>query len=81
MKVNNPDMEKGKKVANPHGKKQNCFKNTTSTSKAFQIKANSMKTLTCYACGEMGHKSIECKKNKESLKCMKCKRTGHLAKI
>ena len=28
-----------------------------------------------------GHKSIECKKSKESLKCTKCKRTGHVAKI
>ena len=37
--------------------------------------------ITCYACGEIGHKSVECKKNKESLKCTKCKRTGHLAKI
>ena len=39
------------------------------------------KQISCYACGEIGHKSVECKKNKESLKCTKCKRAGHLAKI
>ena len=46
-----------------------------------QIKSNNTKTLACYASGETGHKSIECKRNKDSLKCSKCKRTGHLAKI
>ena len=81
MKIDNPDMEKVRKVANTHEKEQNSFKNISSTSKALQIKTNSTKTIACYACGETGHKSIECKKNKEFLKCTKCKRTGHLAKI
>ena len=57
------------------------MKSTPSTSRAYQIKSNTNKTITCYACGENGHKSIECKKPKESLKCSKCKRTGHVAKI
>ena len=81
MKINNPDMEKVRKVANAHEKEQNSFKSTSSTSKAFQIKSNNTKTLACYANGETGHKSIDCKKNKDSLKCTKCKRTGHEAKI
>ena len=78
-------MEKVRKAANTHEKQQNSLKSTASTSKAFQIKTNSNgnsnKPITCYACGETDHKSIECKRNKESLKCTKCKRTGHLAKI
>ena len=58
------------------------MKTAPGTSRAFQIKTNNTnKTITCYACGENGHKSIECKKNKDSLKCTKSKRTGHLAKI
>ena len=85
MKIDNPDMEKVRKAANTHEKQQNSLKSTASTSKAFQIKTNSNgnsnKPITCYACGETDHKSIECKRNKESLKCTKCKRTGHLAKI
>ena len=81
MKIGNPDMEKVRKAANTHEKQQNSLKPTACTSKAFQIKSNSIKPITCYACGETGHKSIECKRNKESLKCTKCKRTGHLAKI
>ena len=69
MKIDNPDMEK----VNTH-EKQNSLKSTASTSKAFQIKTNnngngnSNKPITCYACGETGHKSIECKRNKEMLK-------------
>ena len=47
------------------------MKSTASTSKAFQIKtnnnSNSNKPITCYTCGGTGHKSIECKKNKETL--------------
>ena len=39
MKIGNPAMEKVRKGANTHKKEQNSFKNTTSTSKAFQIKA------------------------------------------
>ena len=81
MKIDNPDMEKVRKAANTHKKQQNSLKLTANTSKAFQIKLNSNKPITCYACGETGHKSIECKRNKESLKCTKCKRTGHLDKI
>ena len=76
MKINNPDMEKVRKAANTHEKQQNSLKPATSTTRAYQIKTNnSNKTITCYACGETGHKSIDCKKNKESLKCTKCKRT------
>ena len=81
MKIDNPDMEKVRKAANTHEKEQNSLKPAATTSKALQIKANSTKPITCYACGETGHKSIEYKKNKLSLKCTKCKRTGHLAKI
>ena len=82
IKIDDPDMEKVRKAANAHEKEQNCLKPAISTSKAFQIKSNNTgKQITCYACGEIGHKSVECKKNKESLKCTKCKRTGHLAKI
>ena len=87
MKIDNPDMEKVRKATNTNEKQQNSLKSTTSTSKAFQIKTNSNgncssnKPITCYDCGETGHKSIECKRNKESLKCTKCKRTGQLAKI
>ena len=81
MKIDNPDMEKVRKVANAHEKEQNSFKSTSSTSKAFQIKSNNTKTLTCYACGKTGHKSIDCKKNNDSLKCNKSKQTGHVAKI
>ena len=77
MKIDNPDMEKVRKAANTYEKQQNSMKSTASTSKAFQIKtninSNSNKQITCYACGETGHKSIECKKNKETLKCTKCK--------
>ena len=40
-----------------------------------------MKTLTYYTSGETGHKSKDFKKNKESLKCTKYKRTGHVTKI
>ena len=65
MKINNPDMEKVRKVAKAHEKEQNIFKSTSSTSKAFQIKFNDTKTLTCYACGVTRHKSIDCKKNKD----------------
>ena len=82
MKIDNPDMEKVRKAANTHEKQQNSLKPAAGTSRAFQIKSNSTgKTIMCYACGEAGHKSVDCKKNKESLKCTKCKRTGHLAKI
>ena len=81
MKIDNPDMEKVRKAANMHERQQNSLKATPSTSRAYQIKSNASKTITCYACGENGHKSIECKKAKESLKCSKCKRTGHVAKI
>ena len=82
MKIDNPDMEKVRKAANTHQKQQNSLKPATSNSRAFQIKTNSTnKTITCYACGETGYKSIECKRSKESLKCTKCKRAGHLAKI
>ena len=82
MKIDNPDMEKVRKAANTHEKQQNSMKTAPGTSRAFQIKTNNTnKTITCYACGENGHKSIEFKKNKDSLKCTKCKRTGHLAKI
>ena len=82
MKIDNPDMEKVRKAANTHEKHQNSMKTTPGTSRAFQLKTNNTnKTITCYACGENGHKSIECKKNKDSLKYTKCKRTGHLAKI
>ena len=79
-------MEKVRKARKTHEKQQNSLKSTTSTSKAFQIKTNSNgnsnnnKPITCYACGETGHKSIECKRNKESLKCTKCKRAGHKRK-
>ena len=82
MKIDNPDMEKIRKAANTDKKQQNSMKTTPGISCAFQLKTNNMnKTITCYACGENGHKSIECKKNKDSLKYTKCKRTGHLAKI
>ena len=82
MKIDNPDMEKVRKAANTHEKEQNCLKPAAITYRAFQIKSNNTgKPITCYACGEVGHKSVDCKKNKESLKCTKCKRTGHLAKI
>ena len=81
MKIDNPDMEKVRKAANAHEKEQNSLKPTNTTSKAFQIKTNSSKTITCYACGETGHRSIEVKNNKDSLKCSKCKCTGHMAKI
>ena len=81
MKIDNPDMEKVRKAANTHEKQQNSIKSAPGTSRAFQIKTNTNKTITCYACGENGHKSIECKKNKDSLKCTKCKRTGNVAKI
>ena len=80
MKIDNPDMEKMGKAANTHEKQQNSLKPAANTSNVFQIKTNSNppgnKPITCYACGETGHKSIECKKNKESLKCTKCKKTG-----
>ena len=82
MKIGDPDMEKVRKAANTHEKEQNCLKPAANTSRAFQLKTNNAgKPLMCYACGEVGHKSVDCKKNKESLKCTKCKRTGHLAKI
>ena len=69
MKIDNPDMEKVRKAANMHERQQNSMKSAPSTSRAYQIKSNSNKTITCYACGENGHKSIECKKSKESLNC------------
>ena len=63
MKIDNPDMEKVRKAANTHEKQQNSLKPAVNTSKAFQIKANSNtsgnKPITCYVCGETGHKSIE----------------------
>ena len=46
---------------------------TTKTGK-FEKKPN--KPIVCYRCGE-GHKVEEFQKNKESLKCGKCNRTGH----
>ena len=50
MKINNPDMEKVRTAANTHKKQQNSLKPTASTSKAFQIKLNSNKPITCCAC-------------------------------
>ena len=67
MKIDNPDMEKVRKAANTHEKQQNSMKSAQSTYRAFQIKTNTNKTITCYTCGVNGHKSIECKKNKDSL--------------
>ena len=49
MKINNPDMEKVRKAANTHKKQQNSLKPAANTSKAFQIKTNSNKPITCYA--------------------------------
>ena len=58
MKIENQDMEKVRKAANTHEKQQNSLKPVAGTSRAFQIKSNSTsKTITCYACGEAGHKS------------------------
>ena len=47
MKIDNPDMEKVRKAANTHKKKQkNSLKPTASTSKAFQIKRTATATTT-----------------------------------
>ena len=53
---------------------------TNKTPKAGKPEKKPSKPTICYRCGE-GHKVHECKKNKESLKCGKCNRIGHIEKV
>ena len=54
MKIDNPDMEKVRKAANTHEKQQNSMKSTPSTSRAYQIKSNTNKTIHATPVGKTG---------------------------
>ena len=79
MKIDNPNMTKIRKTANTYEKEANSNK-ARSESKAYQVKNQSNKEITCFVCGNKGHKSGECTLKRDGLKCNNCKRTGHLAK-
>ena len=80
MKIDNPNMTKIRKAANTYEKEANSNKSRSDTSKAYQVRNQNNKEITCYVCGNKGHKSGECTLKRDGLKCNNCKRTGHLAK-
>ena len=57
MKIKNPNMTKIRKAANAYKKEANSAKLRTDTSKAYQIKNAGGKDVTCFVCGNKGHKS------------------------
>ena len=80
MKIDNPNMTKIRKAANTYEKEANSNKSRSDTSKAYQVRNQNNKEITCYVCGNKEHKSGECTLKRDGLKCNNCKRTGHLAK-
>ena len=87
IKLNEPTRVQVNEAIDNYERKKSDMKRT-SESRAFVAKADKQrrrpeekKELVCWACGNNGHRSTECRKKKEDLYCNKCKRKGHVTKV